>query len=227
MPLVGRPCAGTSATSKRGHDHRRAAEPDLQEQLAVAAGDVEQRHRDEVARRRARRRGRRRCTRIAVSTLDRKFSWRGHRALGEAGRAARVEDRGEVARARGRRRRRGVAVGQRVARARSTTSAPESSTTYSTSGSAKRVLTGTTTAPASWVPKNASTQSTPVGQPDRDAVARCDARRRAARRRPGPRGPTAAGRSAARRRPRRAPRRPGARRRRRGAARRGTSGRSV
>ena len=58
-----------------GQHHRRAVQPDLHEQLAVAAGDVEQRHRDEVARWPGRSSRSMSITRIAVSTLDRKFSW--------------------------------------------------------------------------------------------------------------------------------------------------------
>ena len=95
---------------------------------------------------------------------------RRHRALREPGRAARVEDRREVVAAQvlGRR-----AARRRAAprRARRRTTLPESSTTYCTSGSMKRVLTGTTTAPASW---RAEEREHPVGavaQPERDAVA--------------------------------------------------------
>ena len=42
--------------------------------------------------------------------------------------------------------------------------APESPITYATSSPLKRVLTGTTTAPASWAPKNASTHSMLLGR---------------------------------------------------------------
>ena len=150
-----------AATSKAGSTTVRPPQLDQQEQLAVAAGDVEQRHRHEVAGGRTRRP-------VDVDHADRGLDVGeevlvgGHRALGEAGGPARVEDRGQVAAAE-------VVDGERLARraadrrGAARASAPESASTYSTSGAAKRVFTGTATAPASWMPKNASTQSTPLG----------------------------------------------------------------
>ena len=78
---------------ERGHDHRRPAELAGDEQLAVAAGDVEQRDRDERAQ-----------VDLARQADDapgglgvrQEVRVREHRALREAGRAARVEDRREV-----------------------------------------------------------------------------------------------------------------------------------
>ena len=73
--------------------------------------------------------GRSRGSGSAFSLLVRKLRVRGHRALGEAGRAAGVEDRRELVRPRGPRRLDGLAVGQRARRARRCSAAPESSTT--------------------------------------------------------------------------------------------------
>ncbi len=77
--------------------HRGAAECELQEQLAVAPGDVEERHRHQVARGRA-------VRAVDAQHADRRLDVgqevlvAGHRPLGEAGGAAGVEDRGEVTR---------------------------------------------------------------------------------------------------------------------------------
>ena len=83
---------------RAGKDLDAAAQLERGDELAVAAGDVKQRDRDE--RRDARSLGALdRQAAKGVLAVGQKVGVRGHRALGKAGSAARVEDRREIARA--------------------------------------------------------------------------------------------------------------------------------
>ena len=192
-----------------GHDHRRAAAASsvtsswlLQPVTWNSGTEIEVAHARAVARSMPMH-----AERGLACWTGSSRGWSSRPSGSRSCRSCRRSPRGR--RGRGRRRR---AARRRAAarRARSTTSAPESATTYSTSAlgeagvhrhgdRAGQLRRRRTRAPS----------RRRCAQPDRHAVAALDAARRAARRPPGPRGPTAAGRSAARRRPRRAPRRRG------------------
>ena len=96
--------AGTRATSKTGMITAVPPTYSATQQLAVAAGHVEQRDRDQGAQAG----GSTDSARRQVSALDRKFSWLVTAPLGKPGGAAGVEDRGRAGRL-------GVVDDQRVA----------------------------------------------------------------------------------------------------------------
>ena len=146
---------------RAGEDLDATAVLEHRDQLAVAAGDVEQRHRDQ-------RRDRGPSARSTTGSETRSRCWSGSwRARSSrpwesrSFRSCRRSPRGPPGS------RSSTATGSpsgSAAPGAKVKAAPESSITYAASSSVKRVLTGTTTAPASCVPKNASTQSIPLAR---------------------------------------------------------------